>query len=155
MRSLYFDIDGTILAQESGLTKQALERGKLEDGIRAAQIESLICVGNFVKVIYIVQKLQPDYDGLGVIFRLCGGAFRDENWFKRVTTLSRNPENRAAELPLDQDWFYLDDLAEQYLCKADRTDVFGRENGHRVFAPVPGGSGTDVLEWLSGLALRR
>ena len=76
MRQLYFDIDGTLLTQ--GDPKPALTDGRFEAAIRRAQVGRLVCVGNFCNVVQMVKEVDPGYDGLGMVFRLCQGVFADE-----------------------------------------------------------------------------
>lgn len=152
MRKLYFDIDGTILLRDSGLPKPALTGGRLEAAIRRARVDELICVGNFAGVIRAVWTLRPEYDGLGAIFTLCGGAFVDETWFREVTRLVTDPRLRAAEVDLDADWWYVDDEAARYFTEADRAGLLQQEVGGRILRPSPMGEGDDVLAWIERLA---
>jgi len=147
-RSLYFDIDGTILGLSSGRPKSELASGQLELAIRESGFDDLICVGNFVEVVRIVSTVNSEYDGLGALYSLCQGTFQDEAWFRRVTRLVGDPKNRALELSLDSDWWYMDDLAHDYMSLAGLQAVFERERGRRVLVPSDEGDGADVIEWL-------
>jgi hypothetical protein len=104
MRRLYFDIDGTVLRSGAGDPKPALERGGFEAAIRLAQVDLLVCVGNFCAVVEMIKKINPDYDGLGIVFGLCRGAFADEEWFRSVTTLIADPEHRAGLVDFSAGW---------------------------------------------------
>jgi len=151
MRTLYFDIDGTVLTLGSGEPKSALERGSLERTIREAKVDELVCVGNFVGVIRTVWTIQPEYDGLGAVFTLCRGVFEDEIWFRALTRLVVNPARRAAEVELREDWWYMDDQAEKYFRDADLVRVFREHHGRRILQPSPTGDGHDVLEWIHSI----
>ena len=156
MRTLYFDIDGTILVEGSGEPKPALAQGKFEAAIRNSAIDALVCVGNFVDVVREVRTVNPDYDGIGVIFDLCQGVFTDLAWFRRVTNLARDAKDRARAIPLESDWWYVDDLAEHYMSQAGLTRVLESERGRRILVPTKRGDGSDVISWLnSRVALGR
>ena len=155
MRTLYFDLDGTVLALNAGEPKVALADGMLETAIRGAGIEELVCVGNFVAVIHTVQEVDPAYDGLGAIFALCRGSFRDESWFRGSVRLARDPQNRARDIAFDCDWWYVDDLAEEYLLRAGMSEVYREERGRRILVPSAEGDGTDVVQWLQRLGIER
>ena len=151
MRKLYFDIDGTILDVQTAVAKPALLDGKFVRAIREAGIEELVCVGNYAGVLVEVQGLDKNYDALGAILELCNGVFTDEAWFRANTRLICDPENRAAEVDLGGDWWYVDDLAEKYFSEAGREEVFRQQVGRRILAPAPEGDGEDVLDWLRSI----
>ena len=148
MRRLYFDIDGTVLTLDTGEPKPALAAGCLEAAIRIADFDEIVCVGNFVDVAHAVKAVHPAYDSLGVIFALCGGVFQDEGWFRQTARLARDPKNRALEIELASDWWYVDDLAREYMMRAGLHTVFENEEGRRILVPGGEGDGSDVLEWL-------
>ena len=148
MRTLYFDLDGTLIGQRTGRPKPALVGGRFEDAVRGAAFETIVCVGSFVGVIHELASVRRDYDGPGAILDLCAGTFRDAAWFRRALRLVGDPWNRAAEIPLDGDWWYVDDLAQAFLSRAGRDDVFRAELGRRICAPQPDGDGSDILTWL-------
>jgi hypothetical protein len=149
MRKLYFDIDGTILDVQTAAAKPALIDGKFVQAIREAGIRELVCVGNYAGVAVEVQALDENYDALGAILELCNGVFTDEAWFRANTRLISDPESRAAEVDLDADWWYVDDLAEKYFVEAGRAAVYRQQVGRRILAPTPEGDGMDVLDWLA------
>jgi hypothetical protein len=151
MRTLYFDIDGTVLILDSGVVKPALACGGLERAIRSADIKQLVCVGNFAGIIRVVWTGNPGFDGLGALLGLCRGAFLDEVWFRGATQLVVDSQLRAAEVDLSGDWWYMDDDAARYFELAGRSDVFERERGKRILQPMPTGDGADVLEWIGNL----
>ena len=151
MRRLYFDIDGTLLALDTGGPKPALMGGSLERSIKEAQIDEIVCVSNFVDVIRAVWMRQPDFDGLGAVYSLCGGVFSDQGWFRRVTQFVSDPQLRAAEIDLMSDWWYMDDEAENYFLKIERREIFDEQLGRRVLRPSPSGDGRDVIEWLRSI----
>ena len=151
MRTLYFDIDGTLLILDTEEPKSALAQGRFEQAVRLAGFEKLVCIGNFVGVVHTVQRSLPLYDGLGVLFALCAGVFEDEDWFRMQVELVSDPEHRATSVDLTTDWWYLDDLAESYFRSAERCDVFRAEKGHRILVPSPLGDGSDVLHWLASI----
>jgi hypothetical protein len=148
---MYFDIDGSLLVGDTGEPKSALVDGAFELALRLSGVEHLICVGNFVDAGRAAKKIDPRYDIHGAIMNICGGIFGDAEWFRAHTSLVRDSYYRAAEVELDSDWWYLDDLAEYYFKMAYREDVFEENVGGRIFVPEAEGNGDDVLEWIEGM----
>ena|SRR5438093_9232373 len=150
MKTLYFDVDGTLLVLDRQKPKPCLVHGQLEAAIRHAGFEKLICVGNFSRIARLIKELRPEYDDLGVLLGMCGDAFSDERWFRSVTSLTLDPERRTDCIDLSGDWWYVDDQAARYFRASNRDDVFAVHQGGRVFVPDPTGDGQDVLDWLAG-----
>jgi hypothetical protein len=150
-RRLYFDIDGTLLIDEKGIPKPHLADGAFEYAVRSAGFEEIVCVGNFVAALHAVNEVEPEHDGIGAIFALCGSTFTDEAWFRSACTLVKNPMDRAREIDLAADWWYVDDLAEYYLWKAGREEVFKNHVHGRIMVPEPAGDGADIMGWLQSL----
>jgi hypothetical protein len=154
MRQLFFDIDGSLLRLVTGEPKPALANGRFEDAIRRVHVRRLVCVGNFCHVVRLTTQLDPGYDGLGMVFKLCQGVFKDEEWFRSVTTLIDDPEHRAAAVDLASDWWYLDDLAEHFFAQDGCQDTFRNELSRRICVPEQDGTGDDVLRWVAGITDR-
>jgi hypothetical protein len=152
MKTLYFDIDGTILLEDRNAVKPRLGAGEFESAVRSAAFSKLVCVGNFCAVARAVRELRAEYDALGVVFHLCRGAFRDEAWFRSSTVLIEDPQRRVDAIDLAGDWWYLDDSARLYMADAGKIDVFREDVGRRICAPDPVGDGADVLGWLKTAA---
>jgi hypothetical protein len=89
MKTLYFDIDGTILLDDQNVVKSQLGSGRFEAALRKA---------DFI-----------DYSG---------------------------------------DWWYVDDLAQYYMERASKANIYVENLGGRIYVPSPNGDGRDVLEWL-------
>ena len=153
MKTLYFDIDGTILPANEARAKPCLEGGRLESAVRSAGFHRLVCVGNFCHIAAVMKGMGVDFDELGILLGICRGAFVDDHWFRSVTTLVSDPEDRARCIDFTGDWWYLDDLAEEYLRRANREDVLKSQLNGRVFIPDPNGDGRDVLDWLTAVAV--
>lgn len=152
VRTLYFDIDGTLLRGSFGAPKARLAQGAFERAVRAADVERLVCVGNVVAIVRTLERGQR-VDGHGMVLRVCQGVFEDEAWFRRVTDLVADPAARAAAIDEARDWFWVDDLAERYCVTAGRADLFRAHAGTRILVPAPDGDGGDVLRWLAGLGV--
>lgn len=148
---MYFDIDGSLLVGDTGKPKSALVGGALERAFHLCGIEHLVCVGNFVDAGRSAKEIDPRYDIHGAILNICGGVFRDEEWFRANTSLVSDSYYRAAEVDLNSDWYYLDDLAHYYFKVAYREEIFEENVGGRIFVPDAEGNGEDVLEWLTGI----
>lgn len=151
MRTLYFDIDGTLLLGSFGDPKPALAGGAFERAVRQAGVERLVCVGNVVHIVHALERLRPT-DGLGTVLRVCQGVFEDEAWFRAATTLCRDPARRAAEIDTGADWLWVDDLAATHCAEAGLADLYRVHVGGRILAPRPDDDGADVLAWLARLA---
>lgn len=152
MRRLYFDIDGTLLMDDTGEPKPALADGAFEAAVVRSGVEKLVCIGNLVDAARTAEEMDPSYDGLSWIFDICRGVFSDKSWFRSVTSLVEDPMNRASEVDLEGDWWYVDDLAEYYFQKAGRDEVFRRNIGRRILVPSLEGDGTDVVKWLNQIS---
>jgi hypothetical protein len=153
VRTLYFDIDGTLLLNDHAGAKTFLANGAFEEAVRAAEVDRLVCVGNFVDVVRIAATITPSYDGVSALFRICLGVFSNEAWFRENVTMADDAERRAELVDLRADWWYVDDLAEHYFRAAGRGDTFHRGAGKRIMVPTPNGDGRDVLEWLAEIPL--
>ena len=152
MKTLYFDIDGTVLVDDEEMVKTELAGGEFETAVRAAGFEAVICVGNFCAIAHAIRSMGIEYDGVGVLYSLCRGAFTDEAWLRASTVLIEDPVHRAEYIEYTGDWWYVDDLARHYMEKAGRVEVFTKYIGHRICAPDPKGSGRDIKEWLRASA---
>ena len=108
MRRMYFDIDGSLLVDDTGEPKTALAKGAFERALHRSGFEQLICVGSFVDAGRAAKAVQPDYDIHEVIFDICGGVFSDKEWFTTNTLLTQDSYYRATEVDLNTDWWYLD-----------------------------------------------
>jgi hypothetical protein len=149
VKTLYFDIDGTLLGLESGEVKPALLGGRFEQEVRKAAFNKVVCVGSVVNVIRSLEELGQDSDGMSLVLTLCNGAFSGERWFRESVQLVADPDERVSHIDFSGDWWYVDDLAAYYFEKAGLADVFEENEGCRIFVPDPDGDGSDVLEWLS------
>jgi hypothetical protein len=153
MKTLYFDVDGTVVLNEEHSVKPALAAGRFESAIRNADFARLVCVGNFGAIAHAVKSIDAEYDELAILFRLCLGAFQDEAWFLSHASLITDPANRADHIDFEGEWWYVDDLAEFYLQRANKHAIFKKHIGSRICMPDPNGAGQDVLNWLRGEAL--
>ena len=148
MRLLYFDIDGTLLIGDTGEPKAALAHGAFEMAIRQKGFNELICIGNYVDVIRSIEEIDTSYDGMSELFRVCAGVFTNEDWFRTITSLVKDSLYRAKEINYNEDWWYLDDLAEYHFGIAGLKKVFEANRGRRIMIPSPNGDGKDILDWI-------
>lgn len=149
MKTFYFDIDGTILPLEAEGPKPALAAGALERAVRAAGFERLVCVGQIVTSIRLLESFQRNVDGPGMVYSLCRGAFADEDWFRGRCELVADPDSRAAAVDRDGDWWYADDLADVYFARAGLSNVYTEHVGGRIHHADPAGDGAELLAWLA------
>ena len=108
MKTLYFDIDGTVLMAEQAATKPRLAGGELESAIRMAGFQKLVCVGNFCNIAAVMKDMGLEYDELGVLLDICGGAFTDALWFRSMTTLVPEPQRGHLAIDLPEEVFRLE-----------------------------------------------
>lgn len=147
MKILYFDIDGTLLCNSE--PKTALSNGAFELAVRIVGFSKIVCVGNIVTAIHLLDSIKEPVDGLKLVFDACRGTFVDWDWFSGITELVQDSDHRADHIDLTSDWYYLDDLAEAFILKEGLSGLFGSELGRRILEPDPYGDGTDILNWLS------
>ena len=155
MRTLFFDLDGTVIDLERGTVKPRLAGGAFERAIRCAGFDHLVCVGNAVAILAQLEELKLRLDGHQMILELCSGAFEDRTWFTSVCSWIADPRDRATSITGLDDWWYVDDLAEHYLERAGKRSVFELHKGGRILVPDASGDGQDVLDWLEGIVNRR
>jgi len=146
MKTLYFDINGTLVFHYE--CKAALAGGAFERTVRQAGFERLVCMSNIQNTVRYLANTKQTTDTLGVIFDLCWGAFCDRIWFLQVTALVPDPEHRVQSIGFDGDWWYLDDLAREYLEREGMSRLFLQDQRRRVFAPDPESDGNEILDWL-------
>ena len=146
MKSLYFDIDGTILRDST--PKPALADGAFERAVQQAGFEQLVCVSNVITTIQFMEKLGQEIDGLGIVFDVCRGTIRGRTWLRNMTTLVSDPEHRARCIDFAADWWYLDDMARWYMQQDQLSEVYQENLGVRIFVPNQDGDGSNVLNWV-------
>ena len=146
MKTLYFDINGTLVFQYE--CKSALVGGAFERTVRQTGFERLVCVSNMQNTVTYLAKTGQTTETLGIIFDLCWAAFCDRVWFLKMTALVPDPEHRVRSIDFAGDWWYLDDLAEEYLAREGMTKLFRQSQRRRVLAPDPASDGNEILDWL-------
>src|SRR5271155_3453194 len=146
MKTLYFDINGTIAFEYQ--CKLELANGAFEQAVREAGFERLVCVSNVQNIIKLVEDLGQAPDRLAATFDMCWGAFRDKDWFRTVSTLVPDPERRVRSIDFAGDWWYLDDLAKEYFDREESSKLFEEHYGKRILAPATASDGNEILRWL-------
>lgn len=104
-------------------------------------------MSNIQNTVKFLADMGKTTDALGMIFDLCWGAFCDRR-FLQVAALVPNPEHRVRSVDFSGDWWYLDDLAEEYLETEAMSRLFLEDQGRRVLAPDPEDDGNEILDWL-------
>ncbi|MGE0712149.1 MAG: hypothetical protein AB7N76_29680 [Planctomycetota bacterium] len=148
MRTLYFDIDGTVVSSFGGEAKPLLAAGAFERAVRAAGCARLVCVGNVVAIYRALERIGAAPEPAKLIFDVCRGAFQDLDWLRGALALIEDPAERARFVDTSGDWWWVDDLAELYCGQAGRGALFAAHAGTRILACSPYGDGRDVLDWL-------
>jgi hypothetical protein len=152
VRILCFDIDGTILRQDTATAKPALARGHFERLVFSGGFKRVICVGRIVTVIRELSTLDRRADGVEIVFRYCDGAFTDLETFRASVDLVEDSEHRARCIDYGADWWYVDDQAPFHLRLDSMESVLEAELGRRICTPRPNGDGSGVVSWLKGLS---
>jgi phosphoserine phosphatase len=155
MKTLFFDLDGTVIVLERGTVKPLLAAGAFERAIRRAGFQQLVCVGNAVALIAHLEEMGVEADGHQMIFDLCFGAFEDRSWFRGACSWITEPGDRGSIITGTGDWWYVDDLAQRYLDQAGKHALFESQSGGRILVPDANGDGQDVLDWLERIEPRQ
>ena len=151
MKCLYFDLDGTVITENESRVKTALGNGILEKLIRYIKFDRIFFVGSIIEYFKGLPDFNQNKDGLQMVFDLCDGAFLDKNWFLGSVELIKNSEHRVKEINTEEDWWYIDDLAEYY-CRSDEFhNLYDSHNGKRIFIPKPNDDGHSTIEWLKNI----
>ena len=146
MKTLYFDINGTLTFQYT--CKPALAGGAFERGVRAARFDRLVCVSNFQKHIAFLEEMGKKPDALAILFDACFGAFADPAWFRQVTSMVADSDRRAHSIVFSEDWWYVDDNAREYCAAVGLSNLFDLHRGTRILCPRSDSDGSEILEWL-------
>ena len=146
MKTLYFDIDGTLVAK--GAAKPRLAGGAFERAVRKAGFAHLICVSQLCVSIRGMAALRPNGDEHAMLMEVCRGVFSDPDWFRRTVQLTSAPESRVGSIDMSGDWWYADDLADRYFAQEGREDEYKEHLGKRVYQAQTHGDGQGILEWL-------
>jgi hypothetical protein len=150
MKTLYFDIDGTLLARSAA--KPMLADGAFERAVREAGFERLVCVSQLCASIRGMGALRPDMDEHAMLMDVCRGTFADPDWFRQAVRLTDNPELRVGGIDMEGDWWYADDLADRFFSSEGRQDEYREHLGIRVYQARTYGDGTGILDWLKNSA---
>ena len=67
-KSLYFDIDGTILDESTKAVKKNLQNGQLELKIREANFDKIFCVGNVKDIFQGLEHMGQQVDGVEIVY---------------------------------------------------------------------------------------
>jgi hypothetical protein len=145
---LYFDIDGTILDGTTKAVKRNLQNGKLEIKIREANFDKIFCLGNVNEVFNGLEEMGQHVDTVEIVYTLCFDAFTDFEWFMNNACCIKDPERRIEQIQLDEDWWYMDVLAEKYLKKSGTKKSLEQHHGNRIFIPDSQGDGQDIINWI-------
>jgi len=151
-KSLYFDIDGTILDQTTKAVKKKLQNGQLELKIREANFDRLYCVGNVNDIFHGLEEMGQNVDSVEIIYTLCFDAFTDFDWFVSNVFCAKKPDERIVKINFDVDWWYMDDLADQYFKKSGKNEVLKEQKGTRILIPSPVGDGEDIISWFESIS---
>ena len=116
-KTLYFAIDGTILARSTKAVKKYLQKGVLELKIRETHFERIICVGDVHNIFNGLEEMGQHVEKAEIVYTLCFDAFTDFDWFVNTVHCSKNPDQETNQIDFSGDWWYMDDLAEKYLKK--------------------------------------
>ena len=108
----------------------------------------MVCVSNVQNLIQLAEDLGQVTDRVGMVFDLCWGAVRDKPWFRQVTTLVPDPDHRGRFIDFAGDWWYVDDLAKEYLERENSGNLFVEHCGKRILVPEVRSGGTEILRWL-------
>jgi hypothetical protein len=149
---LYFDIDGTILDSSTKAVKRNLQNGQLELKIREAHFDKIYCVGNVNEIFKGLEEMGQQVDSVEIIYTLCFDAFTDFDWFMKNVCCAKQSDQRIKEIQFNEDWWYMDVLAERYLDTDESIGVLKQHLGARIFIPKPEGDGEDIINWFGTIS---
>jgi hypothetical protein len=150
-KSLYFDIDGTILDGSTKAVKKNLQNGQLELKIKEGNFEKIVCVGNVNDIFQGLEDMGQHVDNIEIVYTLCFDAFTDFDWFVSSICCLKPPDQRIKQIDFSGDWWYLDDQADKYLKKSGKNEILKQHKGKRILIPNPGGDGHDIISWLESI----
>jgi hypothetical protein len=151
-RTLYFDIDGTLVQQTFSDAKRRLGGGAFERAVRRAGFDRLVCVSDAATIARTHLEAGLTTNPHDVVFELCRGTIEDRQWFDTHVALAPDPTQRARSIDPREDWYYVDDWARRYLWRSlPRGRARRMLRSGRVLRCAGGGTGQDVLDWLASL----
>ena len=83
-----------------------------------------------------------------MIHSMLNEIFPQKEWF--LNRLGANPhdtDHRCKHINLADDWFYIDDWADQFFSDHFSEQLYRQELGKRILLVNPHGDGSDILHW--------
>ena len=151
MKCLYFDIDGTILEEDTRKVKRELGNGEFERLVRCCKFDRVVCASNTIIAIELAVEIGQTVDGREILHEYCDGAL-SLTWLRNDVELMDDPDRRVLSIDLDGDWWYVDDLAEYYFTREGIRGTYQEHINGRVCVPTKNGDGRDVREWLIAIS---
>ena len=156
MRILYFDIDGVLLYYDD-MPKTALLNNALQNKLKSHGFDQLACVSGHADMANAkINNFSPERQKLK-IHAILEDIFPDKDWFLEHLILLYENETRGRHIDLDEDWFYIDDWAEEFFTKEYGKEMWlfcaninstPPELRSRILQVDHRGDGSDILTWL-------
>jgi len=149
-RVLYFDIDGTLLDYEDR-PKPALLGGRLQRALMNAGFTKFVCVSGWSDLFTTpVLRLSPE-DTKRAICKMLKEML-DTDFLADRLRLAVETDNRCCSIDVDEDFYYIDDWADEYAIKQFGENFYNAPYGKRILRVDPYGDGTDILDWLESIS---
>ena len=150
-RVLYFDIDGTLLDNEDR-PKSALLGGRLQHTLMHAGFTKFVCVSGWSDLFASpVLRLSPEERKRAICKML--KEMLDGDFLEDQLRLAVETDNRCRSIDVNQDFYYIDDWADEYTIKQFGENFYNAHYGKRILRVDPYGDGTDILDWLESISL--
>jgi hypothetical protein len=148
-RVLYFDIDGTLLDYEDR-PKTALLGGRLQRALIQAGFTKFVCVSGWSDLFAsAVLNLSPEQRKQAVCKLLSD--LLEPDFFKDRLDLIHDTDNRCHAIDVNEDFYYIDDWADEYATKEFGGEYYKAHCPRRILRVDPYADGSDILEWLQTL----
>jgi len=150
-RVLYFDIDGTLLDYEDR-PKSALLGGRLQRALMHAGFTKFVCVSGWADLFASPALRLPPEERKRAICKMLKEML-DADFLEDRLRLAVETDNRCHSIDVNQDFYYIDDWADEYTIKQFGENFYNAHYGKRILRVDPYGDGTDILDWLESISL--
>ena len=156
MRKLFFDIDGVLL-NYSDEPKPALLNDRLQVALKRCSFDQLVCVsGHTWPILHPPFPWQPGSktQQAASLLRIVEPLFSDHLWFTERLVLADDTDARATVIDVEEDFYYIDDRADEFFCKAHGEELYQAFLNSRILLVDPYADGEDIIAFLSQIPER-
>ena len=150
-KTLYFDIDGTILDASTKAVKKNLQNGQLELKIKERNFDDIFCLGNVNEIFKGLDDMGQHVESVEILYTLCFDAFTDFDWFTKSINCLKTPGKQFRQIEFIGNWWYMDDQAVNFLRKCGKSEILKQESAKRILIPNPDSDGNEIISWLENI----